>query len=128
MSFVVVLIVAGAVFLYLRATRQARAAWIERIDLPGRWQWQGGDAELVIHGKGSNGQFELNENGQTWRGSWRLRGHALLLASDDRQELLDLHFVKPGSIGLEDTTGVRRLFAKVSTNVVPLRPSERRAL
>ena len=128
MSFVVVLIVAGAVFLYVRATRQARAAWIERIDLPGRWQWQGGDAELVLRGSGAAGEFELSEDGRIWRGAWRLRGHALLLAGDERQELLDLHFVKPGTIGLEDTTGVRRLFAKVSTNVVPLRPSERRAL
>ena len=32
-------------------------------------------------------------------------------------------------VGLEDTTGVRRLFAKESSNVVPLRgPQERRRL
>ena len=129
MSFVVVLIVAGAVFLYLRATRKARRAWVERMDLPGRWRWQAGDAELVLQGSLEKGTFELVEDNQVWQGTWQLRGQSLLLVSREREEVLDLHFFKPGSIGLEDTTGVRRLFAKETTNVVPLRgPQERRGL
>ncbi len=116
-------------FLYLRATRQARRAWVERMDLPGRWRWQAGEAELVLHGSREKGNFELIENDRIWRGVWQLRGQSLLLTSDEREELLDLHFFKPGSIGLEDTTGVRRLFAKETSNVVPLRgPQERRRL
>ena len=67
------------------------------------------------------GEFVLQRDEQSWRGQWRLQGHTLTLSGEGRTQALDLHFFSPGSIGLEDDQGTRRLYNKLADNVVQLR-------
>ena len=127
MSFVVVIAVSLAVFLYVRSSRRARQTWLEKLDLPGRWHGQhdapDGDnhgVELLLQGKADSGTFVLQEGQDAWRGEWQLLGHVLHLRGGTRQQSLDLHYFSPGCIGLENEAGVRRLYNKATTNVVPL--------
>ena len=133
MSLVVVLLVGALAFLYVTSNRRARKDWIRKLDLKGRWHWQDGDATLVLTGGEDRGQFELREGGRVRRGFWQMQGHFLCLQHSKRadgngkevaanlQERLDLHFFKPGSIGLEDEKGQRRVYVKETSNVVQLK-------
>lgn len=128
MSFVVVLVVATLVFFYVSSTRKARRQWLGKLDLPGRWHWQQGNGVLVLTGQAGKGEFEFRDQGVVKRGRWQVHGHFLHLAhikEDSRpvnlEEKFDLHFFKPGNIGLEDGDGIRRVFVKETSNVVPLK-------
>lgn len=125
MSFFVVAAVAVVVFFWVKATRQARRDWLKKVELPGRWLAEDGDAdyraELSLQGGLDAGEFLLQRDGQSWRGQWRLQGHTLTLSGEGREQTLDLHFFSPGSIGLEDEQGKRRLYNKLADNVVQLR-------
>ncbi len=127
MSFFVVIAVAVVVFWWVKSARQARQDWLKKIDLPGRWLATDNEsdynAELTLHGGLDAGEFVLVRDDNSWRGSWRLQGHTLTLSGEGREQALDLHFFNPGSIGLEDESGVRRLYQKLADNVVPLRGS-----
>ena len=112
----------GLVVLYMRAQAKARKKWLERMDLPGLWHWQEGDSQLALSGQMGGGQFVRREGGQESFGQWVLRGSRLTLISETYKQQLELHFHKPGHIGLEDETGERRLYVKETTNVVPLKP------
>jgi hypothetical protein len=137
MSLVMVVIVAAGVFFYVKGTRAARQQWLQKIDLPGQWQAQYDNSDngetrtqtLSLQGQLDAGNFVLQADENSWRGQWQLRGHVLHLQGEGRAQKLDLHFFGPGSIGLEDTTGVRRLYTRELNNVVPLRgpgtPSQR---
>ena len=127
MSLVVVLALIAGVFLYFKAMRSARQAWLVKLDLPGRWRRQHDDAgreeELVLHGALDHGEFVQTQGQSSWRGEWQLEGHVLHLHGAGRSQALELHYFKPGSIGLEPAQrpGSRQLYTKLSTNVVPLR-------
>lgn len=122
MSLLVVIAVAAAVFIYVRATRQARQNWLKKLDLPGFWQWTEGGCELELYGSYHQGQYLLREAEQIQRGAWQVRGGQLVLSNSDGQDQCwQLHFFRAGSIGLEDSAGQRRLFEKQQSNVVPLR-------
>lgn len=132
MSLVVVLALIAGVFLYFKAMRSARQAWLVKLDLPGRWRSQPKDAadeeELMLQGSLDHGEFVQTQAQGTWRGEWRLEGHILHLRGAGRSQALDLHYFKPGSIGLEHAqrAGSRQLYTKMSTNVVPLRAKTER--
>jgi len=129
MSVVMVIVVALGVFFYVKGTRAARLNWLRRIDLPGQWQAEYETADegaartqtLSLHGQLDSGSFVLQADEGSWRGQWQLRGHILHLQGEGRAQKLDLHFFGPGRIGLEDDTGVRRLYTRELNNVVPLR-------
>lgn len=126
MSFFVVVGVAALVFFYVTANRRARQSWLQKLDLIGRWHWQEGDGELLLHGRPDKGEFELREDNTVQRGRWRLQGHFLHLEyaqgpKQDQAERFDLHYFKPGNIGLQDADGTRRVYSKETSNVVPLR-------
>lgn len=128
MSFVMVIVVALGVFFYIKGTRAARQQWLRKIDLPGQWQAEYESDEgasthkqtLTLQGKLDAGNFVLQADQGSWRGQWQLRGHILHLQGEGRAQALDLHFFSPGNIGLEDETGVRRLYTRELNNVVPL--------
>lgn len=124
LSLVVVIIVTAGVFFYVRASRGARRKWLEQLDLPGVWHWRDGDARLSLGGGLDRGQFELREGEGVWRGEWSLTGHTIYLQGHSRSESMDLHMFQRGSIGLEDSSGVRRVFSKEAGNVVALRPGK----
>ena len=127
MPLLVVLAVSAVVIMYVRFTRQSRRAWLVKLDLPGRWRClsreDGADVgkELLLQGNIDRGEFVLTEGGSAWRGQWRLVGHTLHLRGAGRQQDLNLHYFKPGNIGLEGESGIRQLYSKATTNVVPLR-------
>ena len=125
MSLLVVLGVSLLVFLFVKSTRQARGAWLAKLDLPGNWLADNADVDrrrLTLQGGLDAGEFLLTDQDDvSWRGAWRLQGHMLLLEGAGREERYDLHFFKPGNIGLEDAGGVRHLFSKEATNVIALR-------
>ncbi|MEQ8690693.1 MAG: hypothetical protein RIC89_07640 [Pseudomonadales bacterium] len=121
MSLVVVLLVAGAVFIYVRASRKARQAWLARLDLPGLWHWQQGEGELALSGQLSKGTFVLRDGQTESSGTWRVDGTKIVLRGQDFEQVLDVHFFKAGNIGLEDEKGQRRVYVKETSNVVPLK-------
>lgn len=127
MPLLVVLAVSVVVFMYVRFTRQSRQAWLVKLDLPGRWRRSpnndsaNGEQELLLQGKVDRGEFVLQTGDVAWRGQWQLVGHTLHLRGAGKSQSLDLQYFKPGSIGLQNEAGVRQLYTKASTNVVPLR-------
>ena len=126
MSFLLVIAVAFVVFLYIRASKQARRDWLTKVDLPGRWladvsASQGEAWSLTLHGGVDGGDFVLSEGAQESRGRWQIVGHTLSLRSSGNIQAFDLHYFKTGSIGLEDGAGERRILTKMTDNVVPLR-------
>ena len=121
MPLVIVVVVALLVFAYVRAKRKARQAWLLRLDLPGLWHWQQGDGQLALSGGLDAGSFLRREGGHESSGRWSLEGDKVVLAGQDYMQALDLHFFKPGNIGLEDEQGQRRIYVKETSNVVPLK-------
>ena len=47
-------------------------------------------------------------------------GHSLCFDVAGDTTVFDLHFFRAGEIGLEDKNGVRILYSKQATNVIPL--------
>jgi len=124
-SFLVLAGVSLIAFLYVRTTRQARQAWLAKIDLPGNWLCAGeaegeNETNLALLGGGDAGDFVRLYQGDKWRGQWRLHGHTLILQGEGKNQSFGLHFFKPGSIGLEDSAGKRLIYAKLASNVVSL--------
>ena len=127
MSVLVVLLVAVAAYLYVRTSRQARIAWLHKLDLPGRWYGErsaadGQVTELTLNGQADSGEFVRKSGDTIWKGSWRLHGHTLTLtgAGGNGEETFELHYFKPGSIGLEESSGKRQVLTKSSDNIVSL--------
>ena len=133
MQMVVVAFVAICIFLYIRSKHLARRRWLQRLDLPGLWHWQDGKATLTLTGGYERGRFTAVELGKGHdetedsvgerreiEGEWLLSGHQLQLKAPGYAQTLDLTLYQPGSIGLEDETGVRRAYQKEVSNVVPL--------
>ncbi len=139
MSLLVVLGVSLAVFLYLRAMRSNRRAWLKKLDLPGRWRLLPAPAadgeeslpqseELLLKGGVQQGDYVWTQQApagqslQNRQGRWRVVGNRLELTEDGGETVvLQLHLFQPGQIGLEDSRGRRRIFSKSVDNVVPLR-------
>lgn len=121
MPVLVVLLVVGIVFLYVRSSRKARSAWLAQLDLPGLWYWQQGDGQLALVGNADHGDFIRQEGAKESSGKWRIDGHRLVLRGQDCEESLDLQFFKQGNIGLENALGECRIYVKEANNVVPLK-------
>ncbi|NKB98549.1 MAG: hypothetical protein GKR90_08670 [Pseudomonadales bacterium] len=129
MQVLVVAFVAICIYLYVRSKHLAKERWLTRLDLPGLWQWQEGDATLMLSGSFDKGSFVATEadsqdqagEPKITRGEWRLVGHELTLTAPGFNQALEVTLYQPGSIGLEDESGIRRAYAKESSNVVPLR-------
>jgi hypothetical protein len=140
----VVAFVAISIYLYMRSKHLAKMRWLQRLDLPGLWQWQEGDATLTLIGSTERGTFiatELTEDSSgdnsgdnpednsggkkgeanTVRGEWTLTGHEMTLVAPGYRQVLEVTLYQPGSIGLQDESGARRAYSKESSNVVPLR-------
>lgn len=122
MPLLVVILVAAALlgYAYFSSLRKARRAWLVKLDLLGIWHWQEGNAQLALSGQLSSGQFVYFDGEREQSGNWRLQGHQLQLTAQDDSQAFELHYFKPGQIGLEDNRGLRRVFVKETSNVVPL--------
>ena len=121
-SLLVVLVVAGLAFIWVRGTRRNRQRWLTRLDLPGAWSWEGHDGVLEFGGGLSEGAYRRREPGCEESGTWLLTGHLLELTPEaGPPERYDLRFFDDGKIGLARVGGEARIYVKTSTNVVPLR-------
>ena len=121
-SLLVVIGVAGVVYIWLRGARANRLRWLQRLDLPGTWNWQEHDGTLELAGELSEGTFRKLEAGVESRGEWRLTGHNLSLEpSGGKLETYDLRFFEAGKIGLQSGDAEARVYVKSPSNVVPLR-------
>ena len=120
MPLLVVLLVGGLVFLYMRANKAAKTKWLNTLDLPGHWNLQDGDGSLALAGNLDGGSYVLRESDREERGDWRVLGSTLLLEVNGIQRKLDLHLFRAGQLGVEDDSGQRKIYFKESSNVVPL--------
>ena len=131
LQVLVVGVVALGIFFYMRSMRLAKENWLKKLDMPGLWHWQeegqGGRATLTLTGTLDKGNFvaveqvDQGSGERVIKGEWRLTGHRLELVASGYRQTLDVTLYQPGSIGLEDETGIRRAYVKESTNVVPLK-------
>ena len=117
MSIVVVILVAGLVLFYLRASRNRRLNWQRRLKLTGTWKGQD-DQILRLSGRLDKGSFEWLEGGERSSGTWRLVGNTLFLRDSGVEEPYDIRLFQPGTIGLTDAKGIGQIFEKENDNVI----------
>jgi hypothetical protein len=124
MLTLILLIILAAVGVYwARSLRQTRRRWLERLDLPGTWQWQGEEGELELSGHVDGGRYHFRERGLEETGEWRLAGHALVLTAEPQRTPVeyDLRLFKDGTIGIHGPGREQRIYVKKRGNVVSLR-------
>ena len=117
MSIVVVILVAGLVLFYIRASRNRRLNWQRRLQLAGTWKGQD-DQILRLSGRLDKGNFEWLEGGERSSGTWRLVGNTLFLRDSGVEEPYDIRLFQPGTIGLTDAKGIGQIFEKENDNVI----------
>ena len=103
-SLVVVLIVTGVVFVWVRGTRRNRTRWLTRLDLPGVWEREGEWGRLELSGDLDRGRYRISDGGQVpdESGSWVLEGHTLRLTAENGvTNDYDLRLFTEGKIGIE---------------------------
>jgi len=128
MPLLLVIVVVGLIYIYLRLQRHARLAWLQKLSLPGVWVADASSPvwTLTLQGGLDRGPFQLGGGGAGREGHWRLHGHTLVLSTVTRVQRFDLRLFSTGTIGLIDTDGDRHVLRKQAppetpANVVPLR-------
>ena len=117
MSLVVVVLVAGLVLFYLRASRNRRLNWLQRLQLVGTWKDQEGQV-LRLSGRLDKGTFEWLQEETRSSGTWRLVDHTLFLRENGVEQPYDIRLFQPGSIGLTDAKGIGGVFQRENDNVI----------
>ena len=117
MSIVVVILVAGLVLFYLRASRNRRLNCHRRLLHTGPWKVQD-DQILRLSGRLDKGNFEWLEGGERSSGTWRLVGNTLFLRDSGVEEPYDIRLFQPGTIGLTDAKGIGQIFEKENDYVI----------
>jgi hypothetical protein len=125
-SLLVIVAVAVACFLWVRAHQQHRERWLAKLDLPGIWLWEGNDGVLELQGLLDQGRYRLRDGDEEERGEWRLDGAGLVLEPQSGSPngpliTLDLRLFAEGKIGLHGPGRERRIYVKKRSNVIPLR-------
>jgi hypothetical protein len=121
-SLLVVIAVAALCVWWVRVNQSARRRWLQRLDLPGTWIWDGKDGELDLEGGLDRGRYRIRDGDQEERGAWHLSGHDLVLEPRvGHTTTLDLRLFTDGKIGLHGPGRERRIYVKKRANVVPLR-------
>ena len=119
----VVIAVALIVVVWVRGARRNRLRWLERLDLPGVWNWDDGEGTLEFTGELHAGSYRFREPDAPERGEWVLEGHTLVLtaAGEGAPRSYELRFFDSGKIGVDGPGRERRVYVKEPSNVVPLR-------
>ncbi|HEX7037100.1 MAG TPA: hypothetical protein VF210_15100 [Pseudomonadales bacterium] len=121
-SLLLVIAVTAFCVWWVRASRRNRRRWLERLDLPGTWVWEGADGELELEGGLDHGRYRIRDADREEQGVWHLSGHDLVLEPRVGQAIaLDLRLFTEGKIGLHGPGRERRIYVKKRSNVVPLR-------
>lgn len=121
-SLLLVVIVATGCALWVWRSHQLRQRWLQRLDLPGVWQWEDHDGVLELEGELDGGRYRIREDGGEEAGRWRLDGHDLVLEpGSGSPTALDLRLFSQGKIGVHGPGREHRIYIKQRSNVVPLR-------
>jgi len=121
-SLLLIIAVAVACFLWVRASHQHRQRWLAQLDLPGTWLWEGNDGVLELQGGLDQGRYRFRDGDDEERGEWRLEGPGLVLEPESgTPTILDLRLFAAGKIGLHGPGRERRIYVKKRSNVIPLR-------
>ena len=121
-SLIVVIVVALACIVWVRANRQSRVRWLERLDLPGTWVWEDHDGHLELEGGLDQGRYRLRDGDQIEHGQWALEGHDLVLRpSQGTPSRLDVRLFTEGKIGIHGPGREGRIYVKKRGNVIPMR-------
>ena len=121
-SLLVIAVVVALCVLWVRANRQSRLRWLQRLDLPGTWLWENHDGVLELDGELDHGRYRIRDGDREEQGSWRLQGHDLMLEpGPGGDSALDLRLFSEGKIGLHGPGREHRIYVKKRGNVVPLR-------
>jgi hypothetical protein len=122
-SLLLVLIIAGGVYLWMRRARVGRERWVSRLALPGVWSCDTTDGPSVLEfaGAADEGTYIEQSSGATERGRWRIQGSGMVLESDRGVRSYELRLFENGSIGIDGPDRVRRIYVRQRNNVVPLR-------
>jgi hypothetical protein len=121
-SLLLVIVIAAVCALWVRANRQSRRRWLERLDLPGTWLWEQHDGVLELEGELDHGRYRIRDGDHDEQGQWRLSGHDLVLEPrSGTPSALDLRLFTEGKIGVHGPGREHRVYVKKRGNVVPLR-------
>jgi hypothetical protein len=122
-AFLLLMIILGATFLWVKRTRTARDRWIARLALPGVWQCDAPNGPWILEfvGDPSSGRYIERSGRATERGRWELRGSAIELESEGGSRSYELRLFENGSIGIDGPGRERRIYVRQRSNVVPLR-------
>lgn len=122
-SLLIVIVVGIVVVAWVRGTRRNRLRWLQRLDLPGTWEWDSHEGRLELSGELHAGTYRFREPDGDESGKWVLEGHTLVLTSnaDETPRRYELRFFDDGKIGLDGPGRERRVYVKEPSNVIPLR-------
>lgn len=122
-SFLLLLIIASAVYVWVRRVRAGRQRWLTRLALPGVWSCDTPDGTSVLEfsGESDQGTYVEQSPRATERGRWRVQGSGMVLDSDRGIRSYELRLFENGSIGIDGPDRVRRIYVRQRNNVVPLR-------
>lgn len=122
-SLVLLIAVIAACVAWVGANRAGRRRWLQRLHLPGQWEWEGHDGSLELTGELEGGRYRILEGEREERGAWRLEGHELVLrpGAGGAASRLDLRLFTEGRIGLHGPGREGRIYIKRRGNVVPMR-------
>jgi hypothetical protein len=121
-SLLVIVAVAALCVFWVRASRQNRQRWLEKLDLPGVWRWEDHDGSLELQGALDQGRYRIRDEADAEEGDWRLENHELVLEPRTGEAIrLDLRLFTEGKIGLHGPGREHRIYVKKRGNVVPLR-------
>jgi hypothetical protein len=121
--FVLMAIITGAAYLWVKRTRAARDRWIAHLALPGVWLSDAPNGPWVLEfaGEPTAGAYVEKSGRATERGRWRLHGSAIELEFEGGTRTYEVRLFENGSIGIDGPGRERHVYVRQRSNVVPLR-------
>lgn len=110
-----------------RSARGRRQRWLRSLGLAGTWECNvdGRALHLDMRGGPDRGDYEERnvEGGRLIeRGTWEIRGHDIHFAGKEREPVTcELRAFADGSLGIHGGDRVQRIYARRTSNVIPLR-------
>lgn len=122
-ALLLLVIIAGGVYVWIRRVRAGRQRWLARLALPGVWSCDTPDGPSVLEfsGESDQGTYVEQSTRATERGRWHIHGSGMVLESERGARDYDLRLFENGSIGIDGPDRVRRIYVRQRNNVVPLR-------
>ncbi len=126
---VLIVVLVGAMWLWMRRIRVRRQRWERRLSLPGEWRCSNQAERTVLRlmGRNDSGTYVQKRRGDVEtveeHGRWRLRGASLYLQkAGEPARQYELRLFEDGSIGIDGPDRPHWVLRRVSGgNVVPLR-------